>query len=92
MTIELPNNNEMPLVLFFEKLSEEEKDSIDKDILNARGLSTAIFEKISDTETARGIMGRFRQYIEWKESKKMSRADLKNEAKEITDLIERAVE
>ncbi len=73
---------------FFKGLSEADQTILDNDIFNVHNLPLEVMEKITDQEIGRGIMNRMRQYLEWKTQNK-SKIELKAEAKEISDLIER---
>ena len=76
---------------FFKGLSEADQTVLDNDIFNTNNLPLEVMEKITDQEAGRGIMGRMRQYLEWKAQGK-PKAELKAEALEISELIERQLE
>ena len=92
MSFEKTSNEKIPrpLAYWFHRLSSEAKAIIEVEIFNtskAIPLETAL-DAITDHETARGIMERFRRYLAHKESK-LGNAELKIEADEIAAYVEK---
>ena len=79
---------ESPLTTFISHFSEEDKNTIEVDIFNSgAGLPIEVLQQIKDSEVARRIMGRLRQFIEWKK-RGMTKIEVKAESEEILKYIE----
>ena len=82
------NTVELPLKGWFQALSNDEQLIIENDIFNdveSIPIEQAL-ENIKDQEVARGIMNRFRTYLEMKSSG-VSKEDLKKEAEDLRKYI-----
>lgn len=81
---------EFPLKTWFDALKEEDRNVIEVDIFNgydAPPLENTL-RTLKDAEQGRGIMRMFREYVEQKNSKALSPAELKERAKEIAQYID----
>lgn len=89
-----PENQETEASLkdFFNNLSADQQAEAEADILNAGNLPSDVLEKITNLEAARGIMNRIRTYLDMKENPEMDKKKLKDEASEITALLDRKLD
>jgi hypothetical protein len=87
---ELPEDAKFPLKGWFEKMNEGDRLTIENDIFNMNGEpSENIINAFNanHTETARAIMGKFRDYLELKKSKPGEKAILQAAAKEVLAFV-----
>ncbi len=83
---------QFPLKNWFNNMEEENRRVIESEIFNTRSnfdLDKALNE-IQDQEVARGIMLRFRNYLELKKSQ-APRDVIKSEAEEIAQYVDRII-
>jgi len=85
---------EFPLKTWFKALSEDDRNIIEVDIFNgydAPPLETTL-QTIRDREQGRDTMRMLRDYVEQKNAKTTSTAELKKRAKEIAEYIDQKFE
>ncbi len=83
-----------PLKNWFSQLNDEDRNIIETEIFNFNGEIIPMevaFEHITDQNSARGVMTRFRGYLEARKNGTQL-AELKVDAKEIAQLMARMVE
>jgi hypothetical protein len=79
-------SNEKPLAKFISEMPIKERGIIEEEVLYMQEIPIEFLDKIDDIETARNVMTRFKQYLQWKEDGN-SKQDLKKEAQDIAEYI-----
>ena len=84
--------SQLPLKYWYRQMSEADKLTVEVDVFNALGEVPIEFamDNVHDQESARSIMGMFRNYIELKNAK-ADRGELRSEAKAINAYITKIV-